>query len=167
MVGHVEVRVPFLDHSLLEFCASLPESARRESFDQKKILRDAVAPWLPPSIILTVPGNAQASDGTQFSRFHLLALPVFIAILAVLHLAFECLRVDRNLRFFLYFFLCSATLVLGKLWGNVSFVPQPHRFQTEMEMAAIGAVLFPLAKYWTRMPTLPIPSSAWIACRRH
>jgi len=50
MGGHVEVRVPFLDHPLLEFCASLPESSRVEMFTQKKILRDAVAPWLPPLI---------------------------------------------------------------------------------------------------------------------
>ena len=50
MGGHVEVRVPFLDHPLLEFCASLPDSARTEMFSQKRILRDAVAPWLPPVI---------------------------------------------------------------------------------------------------------------------
>lgn len=50
MGGHVEVRVPFLDHSLLEFCTSLPDSTRAEMFSQKKILRDAVAPWLPPEI---------------------------------------------------------------------------------------------------------------------
>src|SRR5262249_20492101 len=65
---------------------------------------------------------------------------------AVLHATLERVRADRNLRFFLYFFFCSAAVVLGKLWGDVSLVPQPHRFQLEMEMALLGAALFAAGK---------------------
>jgi len=50
MAGHVEVRVPFLDHRLLEFCAAFPESERRELFSGKALLRLAVSSWLPKAI---------------------------------------------------------------------------------------------------------------------
>lgn len=50
MAGHVEVRVPFLDHPLLELCAGFPDAARRALFSGKALLRDAVADWLPASI---------------------------------------------------------------------------------------------------------------------
>ncbi len=50
MAGHVEVRVPFLDHRLLEFCAGFSEAARGEHFSGKGLLRRAAAPWLPEQI---------------------------------------------------------------------------------------------------------------------
>jgi asparagine synthase (glutamine-hydrolysing) len=50
MAGHVEVRVPYLDHPLLEFCASFPDTARRELFSGKALLRRAVGAWLPEAI---------------------------------------------------------------------------------------------------------------------
>lgn len=50
MAGHVEVRVPFLDHHVLELCASVPEESRAELFSSKKILRAAVSQLLPRQI---------------------------------------------------------------------------------------------------------------------
>lgn len=62
MAGHVEVRVPFLDHHLLEFCAAFPEAERRELFSGKALLRRAASPWLPEAIAQRpkVPFNASA-----------------------------------------------------------------------------------------------------------
>jgi asparagine synthase (glutamine-hydrolysing) len=50
MAAGVEVRVPFLDHRLLELCASIPFPLRPDLLTQKAILRRAVRPWLPRSI---------------------------------------------------------------------------------------------------------------------
>jgi asparagine synthase (glutamine-hydrolysing) len=50
MAAHVEVRVPFLDHRLLELCAAVPEGARRQLFSGKAVLRRAVGGWLPDVI---------------------------------------------------------------------------------------------------------------------
>ncbi|MBZ5589188.1 MAG: asparagine synthase (glutamine-hydrolyzing) [Acidobacteriia bacterium] len=63
MAGHVEVRVPFLDHRLLEFCASIPEGNRVELFSGKRILRAAASRFLPPQISLRpkVAFNASAA----------------------------------------------------------------------------------------------------------
>jgi hypothetical protein len=109
-------------------------------------------PWIPPSVIVDVPANAQNSDGTFFSALQLEGFGALALVLAILHLVFERKHTDRNFRFFAYFLLCSAGVVLSASWGRIALVPQPHRFQLEMEMALIGTVLFPLALQWKRVP---------------
>ena len=51
MSTSIESRVPFLDHKLVEFVARLPERMKLSGFTTKRILRDAVRPLLPPSIL--------------------------------------------------------------------------------------------------------------------
>ena len=51
MSASIESRVPFLDHKLVEFVARLPERMKLAGFTTKRILRDAVRPLLPPSIL--------------------------------------------------------------------------------------------------------------------
>jgi len=46
----VEGRFPFLDHRVAEFAASLPDSMRLRGLRDKRILRKAMAPLLPPEI---------------------------------------------------------------------------------------------------------------------
>jgi len=48
MAHSLEVRVPFLDHRLYEFCASLPRSYHLDLFKTKKILRQAMKSVVPP-----------------------------------------------------------------------------------------------------------------------
>jgi asparagine synthase (glutamine-hydrolysing) len=50
MANGVEVRVPFLDHELLELVACIPDPLRRELFSEKRLLREAARPWLPQAI---------------------------------------------------------------------------------------------------------------------
>jgi asparagine synthase (glutamine-hydrolysing) len=51
MAGHVEVRVPFLDHVLVEMLASFSEAERARLFSGKELLRRAAAEWLPETIV--------------------------------------------------------------------------------------------------------------------
>ncbi len=46
----VEGRFPFLDHRLAAFAASLPDAMRLQGLRDKRILRKAMAPLLPPEI---------------------------------------------------------------------------------------------------------------------
>jgi asparagine synthase (glutamine-hydrolysing) len=48
MANSLEVRVPFLDHRVVEFCFSLPADFKVYRGIQKRILRDTFAPILPP-----------------------------------------------------------------------------------------------------------------------
>ena len=51
MAHSLEVRVPYLDHELVEFLASLPPSWKLDRFETKAIMRSAFAEILPPEIV--------------------------------------------------------------------------------------------------------------------
>jgi asparagine synthase (glutamine-hydrolysing) len=51
MAASIESRVPFLDHRLVEFVATLPPRVKLRGFTTKWILREAVRDLLPPQIM--------------------------------------------------------------------------------------------------------------------
>ena len=51
MAHSLEVRSPFLDHRLMESAAALPSQAKLDGSATKRILKDALRPWLPESIL--------------------------------------------------------------------------------------------------------------------
>jgi len=51
MAYSLEVRVPFLDHELVEFSAAIPPSLKLRRFTEKYILRKAMQPVLPREIV--------------------------------------------------------------------------------------------------------------------
>jgi asparagine synthase (glutamine-hydrolysing) len=50
MAESLEVRVPFLDHELVELCAKIPGSLKLHGRTEKYVLRQAMKPLLPPEI---------------------------------------------------------------------------------------------------------------------
>ncbi len=51
MAASIESRVPFLDHTLVEFAARIPDDLKIRGRTQKYILKEAVRDLLPPDII--------------------------------------------------------------------------------------------------------------------
>jgi len=51
MAPSVESRVPFLDHPLVEFAASLPVALKLQGTTTKRVLRESMKRLLPPSIL--------------------------------------------------------------------------------------------------------------------
>jgi asparagine synthase (glutamine-hydrolysing) len=51
MAASLEARVPLLDHKLVEFAASLPESLKVKGFARKYLLKKVSQAWLPRQII--------------------------------------------------------------------------------------------------------------------
>ena len=51
MATSIESRVPFLDHKLVEFAASLPDEWKLAGWTTKRVLREAMRGVLPPSIL--------------------------------------------------------------------------------------------------------------------
>ena len=47
MAHSLEVRVPFLDHELVELAARMPARLKVHGFRKKVLFRRAIAPWLP------------------------------------------------------------------------------------------------------------------------
>src|SRR5579862_213861 len=105
--------------------------------------------WIPPSVIASVQRNAQESDATMLgaSRFALLA--ALILSLLLLQLRW---RADPWLRFFLNFSVLTGVIVLANSWARFRLLPQPNRFEVEMEMAVIGLGVYIAALVWDRSP---------------
>jgi hypothetical protein len=107
--------------------------------------------WVAPSSLLPIFRNAQQSDGTTFGRMHLVIALAAVLIVFGLHHLFRTLRIDRWLRFFLFFALLSGLVALARFWTGFNLLPQGHRWQLEMEMGIIGAlalVLWPAVLRW-------------------
>ncbi len=51
MANSLEARSPFLDHNLIEFAASLPESLKMRSFETKSLLKKVAARLVPKEVI--------------------------------------------------------------------------------------------------------------------
>jgi asparagine synthase (glutamine-hydrolysing) len=51
MAASIESRVPFLDHKLVEFAATLPEAWKLSGFTTKRVLRESMKGVLPASIL--------------------------------------------------------------------------------------------------------------------
>lgn len=51
MATSLEVRVPFLDHRVVEFAATIPSSMRMNAFKMKRFLKNSSKDYLPKSII--------------------------------------------------------------------------------------------------------------------
>lgn len=96
--------------------------------------------WVSPGSLLPILRNAQQSDGTSFGWVHLLVALAAGLTLFGLHLLFQRFRVDRWLRFFLFFAFISALVALARFWTGFNLLPQGHRWQLEMELAIIGAL---------------------------
>ncbi|WP_028585945.1 asparagine synthase (glutamine-hydrolyzing) [Desulfogranum mediterraneum] len=47
----LEVRVPFIDHKFLEFCATIPNDIRMKGLEKKYLLKKTVRPLLPRDVI--------------------------------------------------------------------------------------------------------------------
>ena len=47
----LEVRVPFLDHKFMEFCASIPPEMKMKGYQKKYLLKKAVRNLLPLEVI--------------------------------------------------------------------------------------------------------------------
>jgi asparagine synthase (glutamine-hydrolysing) len=52
MLAGIEVRVPFLDHRLVEICAGIAGARRRRLFDDKHLLREAARGLIPEAVRL-------------------------------------------------------------------------------------------------------------------
>ncbi len=51
MAHSLELRVPFCDHRLMEFCASIPSHLKLEGFSLKTLLKNALSGLLPDKIL--------------------------------------------------------------------------------------------------------------------
>ncbi len=98
------------------------------------------APWIPPSTVRTVIVAAQYANGAfPFSGKHAIALGALAAAMGAAVWGMRARRVSRFGAFLFFFLVLASTPPILSAVGGFALVPQPHRFQLEMEMAMIAA----------------------------
>jgi asparagine synthase (glutamine-hydrolysing) len=66
MANSVEGRVPYLDHRVIEFANALPARLKLRGLREKAVLREALRPLLPPSIVNRAKQPYRAPDSVSF-----------------------------------------------------------------------------------------------------
>lgn len=105
-------------------------------------------PWIPPSTILAVQRNAQFTVGSypmgvRQLEYAGLLLAAGVGLRSIL---IAC-RASLCIRFASYFFLVTAALALPSEWFHIYLMPQPERYQLEMELAACLLLVFVPGQY--------------------
>jgi hypothetical protein len=111
-------------------------------------------PWIPPSTILDIRHNAQTVGGDYRHIYG--ALPIYLSIgilaAALLKFAMHRLRASAGLQFSILFALMISAIPLGVAWFHVRIVPQPERYQLEMDLALCLAAAFLFKTISNAMP---------------
>ena len=118
------------------------------------------SPWIPPSTVETVRVNAQRVGGPYDITLRQLKY-LGLAIIALTFLRSVCdrFRISAVLRFALFFTLPLAAVVLSSMWFKVAILPQPQRYQLEVEMGIALLAVFalrPLAARLTRRESVMV-----------
>ena len=118
------------------------------------------APWIPPSTIALIRANAPRVGGTFAfgGRERLYALAAALVFLGVAWLLAR-VNAPRHTRFAVLFAVLTGAVNLGSGWFGISLLPQPWRYQLEMDMAFWAAAVFavwPLIERLSRRDALAI-----------
>ncbi|HTS50868.1 MAG TPA: hypothetical protein VMH05_23140 [Bryobacteraceae bacterium] len=110
------------------------------------------SPWIPPSTIGDIRYNAQYVGPYQHVyEKSVLYLALGLTVIASAKLGFRLLRVNAALQFFLLLTLLIGGINLAEEWFGIALVPQPHRYQLEMEMAICLVAVFLLKPLFDRL----------------
>jgi hypothetical protein len=109
--------------------------------------------WIPPSTIGDIRYNAQYLGPYQHV-YQSLPLYTVIGIVCALSLKYVMhrWRISEPLQFFVLFALLISVIPLGAEWFHVLIVPQPERYQLEMDLALCLAAVFLLRPFFDKLP---------------
>jgi len=102
------------------------------------------APWIPPSTIDTIQKNMQAAGQYPMGVRQLEYALVLLAAGSTMRWIMKKSRASLCVRFSSYFLLAMAALALPAEWLHVYLMPQPDRYQLELEVAVCLVVVFVL-----------------------
>ena len=111
-----------------------------------------ISPWLSPSMIRAIRANAPTTGGDfRYTERTWIALALVAGGFALLWLGLRLFRAAPHLRFFLLLgYVPTAIVVTGYL--GTAIIPQPLRYQTEMDMVLPMALVFAGASILDRVP---------------
>ena len=110
--------------------------------------------WIPPSTIRDIGYNARSVGGDYQHAYETLPLFVAAGILAaaLLKYVMHRLKIPFALQFSLLFALLMGAIPLSVAWFKIAIVPQPERYQLEMDLALCLAAVFWLKAFAEKIP---------------
>jgi hypothetical protein len=127
--------------------------------------------FLPPSLIQLMRINSPTVDGDfRLTPQTRLLAAVFVAALVAIAALTRRLT-DPMLRFAIVFSACFGGIAVIWYWKHLGFVPQPHRYDLEMELGFTLTIAFALDAVFRRLPrstavvfvALCVPAVGWLA----
>jgi hypothetical protein len=104
----------------------------------------AIAPWLPPSLVLAIGRNAQfhSGEGHNWNPKSLLALAITVGVAALLWWLLRRFRAGEPLSYAVLFaWITTSVPLFWERWG-IYFVPQPGRYKVEAELGVALLLVF-------------------------
>jgi hypothetical protein len=112
-----------------------------------------ISPWLSPSMIRAIHANAATTGGDfRYTQRTWIALPLVAGGFLALLFALRRFRVSPHLRFFVLLGSVPAAIVTTSYFGHVAIVPQPFRYELELDMLLPLAIVFAGASMLDRVP---------------
>jgi hypothetical protein len=114
-----------------------------------------ISPWLSPAMIRAIRNSAPTEGGDfRYRAASWIALAGMTAGFLLLWWAFRRLRAPGYVAFFVLFgYIHGAIMAIWFIW-RVAVVPQPSRYQIEMDLAMVPAVVFTIAWLLERTPVV-------------
>jgi uncharacterized membrane protein len=112
--------------------------------------------WIPPSTVMHVVRNAQASNGHYpFTWLHVAFVALALVMAFGLHVGMRRLGASWFARFLCMFTLLTGVVTVLFEWQGVALIPQPYRFQPEFEIALCATAVYVLSmRRWSAIAVL-------------
>lgn len=113
-----------------------------------------ISPWFSPTMVRAIRANSFTVGGDFRYRFATwAALAAVGAAFLLLWLAMRRFKASSSLQFFVLFgYVPTAIVMTSRLW-DIPLVPQPARYELEMDMALLLAIVFAGAALVNRLPS--------------
>jgi hypothetical protein len=110
------------------------------------------APWMSPSMIRAIRTNPTAGGDFRYTAASWIALATLCGGYLLLWFVLRRAKTPAHVQFFALFgYVPTAIVAAWYVWG-VAVIPQPSRYQLEMDLALLLAVVFGGAAILDRLP---------------
>jgi hypothetical protein len=112
-----------------------------------------ISPWLSPAMIRAIRANSLTTGGDfRYKVASWVALAAIGAGFLVLWLAMRRYKASAHLQFFALFGYVPTAIVMTWSFWDIAVLPQPHRYELEMDLALLLAIVFAGAALLDRLP---------------
>ncbi len=112
-----------------------------------------ISPWLSPSMTRAIHANAATTGGDyRYTPHTWIALALVAGGFLLFWLALRRFRAASHLCFFLLLAYVPTAIVAAGYFANTAIIPQPSRYQLDMDLMLLLAIVFAGASILDRVP---------------